>query len=567
MHPHFSSAAFKFFLIYLIVGISWIIFSDLLLFNISGSLPIIEFVEFNSVKGILFVIVTSIIIYLLIRKYEISNYKLFKEINDKNETLSQNQVKLEEYSQQLKEWKERYETVLLASDKILYDYNSESNKIIFGGAISQILGYATDEIDNTIEWWIQKIHEEDKSSFINQVKRTQSTGENFSLEYRVRKKTGEYLYVDDKGYLIKKPNSESFRVIGLVKDVTYIKNHQKLVMINEKRYRHLVENLPAGAVLVEKEKLFFNKAIEKITGYSQQEINTLNDWFKCLYDERSDAVRELYEEDKLNGFKEPRTINILTKSGEVKHLIFVAYVFEDNEVWLVQDVTQQKKMEEKVLSSIILGEDRERKRVAKELHDGLGQYLTAANLNLNSVKKEIHLLPENQKKQFLNGLSFLNEAIEETRNIAQNLMPKAIDDYGLVVALESMLDKLRIITSVDIEFIHNIHDFSLPKNLEINLYRIIQELVNNALKHSSSGKITIQIMKHFDIFILTYEDNGVGFEPDETDASEGLGLLNIKNRILSMGGTIDIDSIKGKGTNIVVSIPYLKNLLVKEYAN
>ncbi len=233
---------------------------------------------------------------------------------------------------------------------------------------------------------------------------------------------------------------------------------------------------------------------------------------------------------------------ILNKEGNCAKLLFV-----------IRDVTLKTKAKEQLISKILETEDRERSRFAKELHDSLGQILTAASINFDIAKKGIENLPDDQQEKFRAGLRFLKEAIDESRNIAHNLMPQSISDFGYVLTIESLLDNLGQGTNIQFTFYNNLNKTRLSEEIELSLYRVTQEAINNILKHSKATQVTIQLIKHQDSLILTIEDNGKGFNKLEHIAS--FGLNSMKNRAQAHSGVLDIDSHPGKGTSITLEIP------------
>ncbi len=217
------------------------------------------------------------------------------------------------------------------------------------------------------------------------------------------------------------------------------------------------------------------------------------------------------------------------------------------------DITLLKKAQTEVISSLIKGENNERKRIASDLHDGLGQILTASLFNFNSINNDIGILDEKKLNKYNNGLSFLSKAIGEVRNIAYNLMPKSIEHFGLISAISTLFTAVEKSSDFEITISENIGTKRLDNQLEINMYRITQELLNNAVKYSSATMVSFQYQLHANELIFMYEDDGVGFDYEEKK-TEGDGLNNIKNRVASLSGFLSINSTIGKGTSISIEI-------------
>lgn len=218
---------------------------------------------------------------------------------------------------------------------------------------------------------------------------------------------------------------------------------------------------------------------------------------------------------------------------------------------------QRKNTEKRMVSAILETEDIVRKRIAIDLHDSLGQLLSSASMNLQTIVTELHYLSKDKQEAFYRVMNTLQTAIAETRGMARNLMPKTVEEFGLVSSVEGMIESLGD-SETEIYFFNNLADMRLTINIEVMLYRIIQESVNNILKHAKAKYVSIQLIEYNDSINLMIEDDGVGFEVASSKNKSGVGLLSIKNRVKSLGGTLTIDSSEGSGTTISVEIPQNK---------
>ena len=223
---------------------------------------------------------------------------------------------------------------------------------------------------------------------------------------------------------------------------------------------------------------------------------------------------------------------------------------------MFQDQTEEKNYEERIITEIMESEDLERRRFANELHDGLGENLTAAFLNLETIRETMNGLDKDTRDKFNKGVSFINEAITETRSIAHNIMPKAIDDFGFVITVEGMIEGLREVTDIEFTVYHNLEDNRINSTVELNLYRITQEVLNNVLKHSKAKLATIQLLNYKDHVILTIEDDGRGFNLNELGQNlTDFGISSMRNRANSISASMNIDSHINKGTTITIEAP------------
>jgi PAS domain S-box-containing protein len=365
----------------------------------------------------------------------------------------------------------------------------------------------------------------------------------------------------------------SNNVVGIIEDDKLVRtwgsqynitdrvNAQLELEESEKKYRLLFQTNPVPLIIVDLNELGFldvNLAVQKLLGFSREEFLHMK-----LWDIRPDISIFTLGEMKaqiLKGAGVQHESKLHTKHDEtvLVEVIFDLINYEGQQATLAafSDITALKDAEKRVLKSIIEGEDNERKRVSIEIHDSLGQNLTAASLNFDSLKQAIQDLKQKDISKFNTGLEFLKSAIDESRNIAHNLMPKAIDDFGLIPSLTSLFNQIEKSTGINVKFYENLSGGRLNRQIELNLYRITQEAINNLIKHSKANEVDIQLLLHKQEIIYTFEDNGIGFDKSSIEITgKGMGLKSIFNRVVTMSGTFDLDSSPERGTSITIEIP------------
>lgn len=222
-----------------------------------------------------------------------------------------------------------------------------------------------------------------------------------------------------------------------------------------------------------------------------------------------------------------------------------------NKMMLQAEVMKQQDM---ATHAVIHAEENERKRIAADLHDGVGQMMSAAKMNLSAFENEIIFKDENQKMSFERLINLVDEGCKEIRSVSHQMMPNALLKTGLASAVKEFIDKIdnRILKI-------NLHAEGLNERLDSNtetvLYRVIQECVNNVIKHSRATNLDIALIKDKDGISATVEDNGRGFDVTDKQKFEGIGLKNIRSRVEFLKGTVDFDSLPGKGTLVAIHIP------------
>jgi len=256
---------------------------------------------------------------------------------------------------------------------------------------------------------------------------------------------------------------------------------------------------------------------------------------------------------------EPRYYRLLyIWLGVASSIFFAVGLILIRKIFLYMEKIEREKRasEKRFLSVMIQAEDNERKRLAKDLHDGLGPLLSTIKMSLSALKKQDN---SPQAVEILQNLDMvILESIKSIKDISNNLSPHVLDNFGLEKAVNNFLQKITTTGSISIDYRSNLKEMRFEQNMESVIYRVLCELVNNTIKHANAKKIVINL--NYDIYSvsLNYKDNGEGFELDNLfkPQEKGTGLYNIYSRVSSLKGKIDIQSLPGKGTEVMIKIPF-----------
>lgn len=213
----------------------------------------------------------------------------------------------------------------------------------------------------------------------------------------------------------------------------------------------------------------------------------------------------------------------------------------------MKQLKQQQELE--VTRALIAGEDQERKRLAQDLHDGLGGLLANVKLNLSRLKP----VDEDAMKDVT---ARLDNAVKELRRIARNMMPESLMQFGLSTAIRDLGAAISS-ENFKVELVLlNLEEDRIDSREQMIIYRIIQELLTNVIKHANATKVLVQCSIEYPVFCITVEDNGRGFNIGElkTRAGRGIGLQNIQNRVDFLQGKMDISSEPGMGTTTNIEL-------------
>ncbi len=212
---------------------------------------------------------------------------------------------------------------------------------------------------------------------------------------------------------------------------------------------------------------------------------------------------------------------------------------------------QRQLLNKRILTAVLRTEEKARSRFSKELHDGLGPLLSSAKMSLSALARDEQ--NTEQREIIANTTYVIDEAIRSLREISNNLSPHVLNDFGLARGIQNFIDKSVAMHNAKIRFTTNLRTERYDTDIEVILYRVICELINNSLKHAACTAINLSLSQNGSELALDYTDNGRGFNP-QAMVDCGMGLSNIASRINSLGGTFDITSSKGKGMRAAIRV-------------
>ncbi len=212
------------------------------------------------------------------------------------------------------------------------------------------------------------------------------------------------------------------------------------------------------------------------------------------------------------------------------------------------------KQQEMAAVAVIEAEEAERQRIATDLHDGVGQIMSAAKMNLSAFEHRAAFKTEEEKLSFEKIISLVDAGCKEVRTVSHNMMPNAMMKNNLAAAIREFVDKLDA-RALKVHFYSEGFEEGTNSNAETILYRIIQECVNNVIKHSRADTVDISLIKEDNEISATIEDNGIGLDVHDNKNQEGIGLKNIRTRVEFLKGTVEITGSPGEGTLVALHIP------------
>ena len=479
----------------------------------------------------------------------------------------------------LRESNEQFNTVVKATNDAIWDWDIAAGKLsIVGDTYQQLFGHDMKGAVSPEELWAAVMHPDDRERVVSKLRQVISEGvaAKWEDEYRLRRAGGEYAYVHDRGYIIHAGGP--VRMIGAIQDITARKRSEEIILASEERYRQLFYKNPFPTWIFDPDSLQImevNDAAREKYGFSREEFGRL-------------TMRDLHEEGEMEMFMAELRGKRKSGVGRVAVLrpgaeesVGGARLWHHHNKWgrvmiveitshpmdyfgkacmqvIVNDVTErirlekelalQQKLKQQQITEVVLGaQERERFELGQELHDNINQILATSKLYLDVAMEEkeprLELLAKSRKN--------ISVAIEEIRKLSKDLIAPSLNDLGLTQSIKELIRSIQSVGKMRIRLnITGLDEAELLPEQKMNIYRIIQEQLNNILKHAQAGEVVIELSKVKEQVRLRLADDGKGFDPRMR--RKGVGISNIISRAELYNGKVEIESAPGKGCQLTV---------------
>ncbi|MGW8123024.1 PAS domain S-box protein [Roseivirga echinicomitans] len=481
--------------------------------------------------------------------------------------------------EQLKESQRVLNLAISGTKQIILDWNIKDGHLDLNENYYELVGASKFEFESsTSEYLLKSIYKDDVEVVFELIKKLKS-GEINEVDVMIRlvTKAGDLKWLRALGKNVEFDKSGlPKRHVATLLDITKERNLTLDLEKSYAQYQSLVEDIP-GLVYSAKcpsgEFVYVNAFCEELTGYTVDELTNENghQFQELIHPDDKASVESSFKVAIANKTSYRLSYRIIDKAGKIKWLSEFGHVIFDQNgkpafvEATVFDITERVRSEEKVLAAVLEASDQERSRISLEIHDSLQQTLTIASLNLEFVKKEKHLLSQKVLERYERGWLNLRKSLDQTREIAHRLMPKAIEDFGLAEVVKDLVDELNATSAVNFEFITNLGGERLNVSAETSFYKIIQESITNIIKHAQAQFVSIQLIRTSTGIQLVIEDDGQGFDIDSINFStSGFGLASMKNRASALSGDFILDSFPGKGTTLILNVPLDNSQLAYE---
>lgn len=538
--------------------------------------------------------------------------------------LSQRQQEEEE----LRTAKDKFETIARTTNDAVWEWEVATNAVIWHDGVYRLFGYRMDDIAPTIQWWLDHIHPDEREDVWKKLQATLTSSDlNWNAEYRFQRHDGGFSDVVHCGRFIGDKSAGDLCMVGGITDITDRKRSEKELRQSEERYRLLVEGTKDYAMFLmdQKRQIYhWNSGAERIFGFSREEMIGQSADLIFTPEDRANNVpeQEVYtarlqgraadirwhirkggsrfwadgimtrltdETGALQGYA--KITRDATKEWESDESLRRAHEELERRVMERTEELQQTNEElrsesehrrllevgrQRLMERIVSTQEEERRRIARELHDQMGQQLTALLMGLKALTvPEAPGIPPEVTERITSMQVLTTELMERAHDLAWELRPATLDNLGLEAAIRQYAHEWALRNEIALDFVVQgmKENYRGGQYLEAALYRVVQEALFNIQKHAAATNVSILLECVKDEVVVVVEDNGRGFEVDHyttwfvdsfsneranTGISKRLGLLGMKERMELVGGSLNIESSPGNGTTIYARCPLIQ---------
>jgi len=480
---------------------------------------------------------------------------------------------------EIRESENKYRTLVESSHDLIWSINNEGIITFINKASKNILGYEPNELIGKL--FLDFISKDQIENSIQPITHSINNLTSF-LEYDSKfiHKNGNIVILSTNSCFVRDDEDNIIGTTGMSIDITY----QKKMEENLKRSESILKE--AGK-------------ISKVGGFDL-DLGTMKTFFTdeifSIYEVPKDSPPQVFDE---NNYYEPEALKTIREAFQKAIEEQKSYDLElpfitakGNKLWVrtmgkviskngkavriygaMQDITENKNDKDRLVESEknlrALAEhlsdvrEDERKNISREIHDELGQILTSVKMNLSMLDRDITVKKKPFDREIIHKelesiSSIVDKSVRSVRTLIKDLRPEYLDDLGIKTALESLIESFELKSSIQVQLKIDFDVENFDKKTSLNIYRIVQESLTNAGRHSMCSNMILNLFINNDTLYIEISDDGIGFNIEEVKSNKSFGLLGMNERVILLRGEIKIDSAKGKGTKIQVKIP-LKN--------
>lgn len=470
--------------------------------------------------------------------------------------------KYQENISELTELKERFEHISTATNDAIWEWNAQTNEVWGNEAYLKLLENNPLGLSN-FDNFVSKVHPDDIGGLFEGFNQTVETKKLLiNGEFRLQGKNNEWLTFLNRALVIYDENQKPLKVVGIMQDITLQTKAQNNIIKEKEILNTLIQNLPGIFYLFNKEGKYlkWNDNLLLISGYTEEEIKLMHhlDFFDPS--EKEILIQKITN-TYVKGTEHTEALLVTKQNKKIPFYFtgtYVDYYGEDCIMGLGIDISDKINSQKKLRNLAAKNEENIeiiRTKIAREIHDVLGQQLTGLRMNLSWLVKKNDGNSDEFKNKIKDSIQLTEEISKQVRNIATELRPGILDDLGIIAAIEWQTEMFEKRSFLSTKLLTNTSYISISGEKATAIFRIYQECFNNILKHAQATHVDINIHVNDAFFEMVVADNGIGFIQKDIEHKKTLGIMGMQERIELLNGKFKIDSFPQKGTRLSIKIP------------
>jgi PAS domain S-box-containing protein len=456
----------------------------------------------------------------------------------------------------IRQSEERFRSIVQYLTDVILILDADLKIMYESPSTQQVLGYTPSDLLG--KKGLELIHPDDVILVTTDLKAVFLKQNDFvPTEFRARHHDGHWVSLEAvANNMLDHPAIQG--IVITCRDITERKSVEKALKISESKFRNIFNNSSDAIIIVSNNYtiLEVNEVFLRISGYTHQETSNmkLTDIITDSYiPQIADKVIRYFQGENLPAIECEIKLKMKTTIPVEINSKLIDFEGEMVLVSILRDITERRQLENRILDTIISTEEREREKFARNLHDELGPLLSSIKMYINSLSsgsdKHKHAFIIDQLKQII------TEAIQSTKELSNDLSPHVLASYGLIAALEWFTNQIKPYLTINLET--TLKDERFATSLELAIYRIIKELINNTMKHAGAGSLTIRVHVVMKTLRLVYSDNGCGFPDNWKDNFDfmGMGMSNIMSRCRSINAVSRFYNHAPHGMSFEMEVP------------
>ncbi len=463
----------------------------------------------------------------------------------------------------LEELNNRFELILKGTNDAIWDWDLTTNEIWGNDKYYQLLKNKPENKSN-FEYFIERMHPDDAKKGMEILPDIFAQKKEIMIsEYRFLNSQNKWIVLFNRQTILYNDEGKPYRILGAIQDITEQKKIQEQILHEKEMSDVLINSLPGVFYMFNKEGKYirWNKNLLDITGLTDEQMLSTASPVNFVPEEQ----RSLFAEKIANVFKSGIDYvegDLLVKDNQKIPFyftgIFIKYNGEDCMMGVGIDISEKVKTQKELrdLATHLQNvREEERTRIAREIHDELGQQLTGLKMEISWLNKKIK--PENIEvsNKLKDALFLIDDTVKNVRRIATQLRPSMLDDLGLVSAMEWQSDEFQKRFNIKSDIATNLGNAKINAEKSTAIFRIFQESLTNVLRHSKATAVNTLLTIEDDLLVMSITDNGIGFNEKEINKKKSLGILGMKERTIMLGGSYQISSKENEGVMVLVKLP------------